>query len=100
MEIGNINFSNNNNCLNQFNTIEKMCSKPLTFKNKFVVEYELKKDNLKYIIVAVQLPSGANEIITNTEQLENKYKYYIDMYDDDFCLKNNNMVKIVNFMLV
>lgn len=53
-----------------------------------------------YLIVAVKLPTGAIEVITNTEQLQTKVEYYRNAYDDNFCLKNNPAIQIVGFMLV
>lgn len=47
----------------------------------------------KHLIVAVLLPTDAIEIIRNTEQLETKIKYYIDMYDEQFRLNANPNVR-------
>jgi hypothetical protein len=58
------------------------------------------EDNLKVISVAVKLPSGAVEVITNHEDLLNKARYYVDNYDDNFCLKHNKDIQIVGFMVV
>jgi hypothetical protein len=58
------------------------------------------EDNLKVISVAVKLPSGAVEVITNHEDLLNKARYYVDNYDDDFRLKHNKDIQIVGFMVV
>ena len=68
-------------------------------KKKFLSESE-QKQNPKYLIVAVKLPNGAVEIITNTEQIQKKIEYYKTAYDDDFVLKSTTMIQIVNFMLV
>jgi hypothetical protein len=55
---------------------------------------------ITYLIVAVKLPTGAIELITNTEQLQSKIEYYRNAYDDNFCLKTNTAIKIVGYMLV
>lgn len=55
---------------------------------------------VNYLIVAVKLPTGAIEIITNTDQIESKVEYYKNAYDDNFCLKNNPAIQIVGYMLV
>ena len=52
------------------------------------------------LVVAVKLPTGATEIIINTDNIETKCKYYVDAYDDHFCLETNPAVSIVGFMLV
>ncbi|MEK5165991.1 hypothetical protein NYE69_27095 [Paenibacillus sp. FSL R5-0527] len=52
------------------------------------------------LVVAVKLPSGAFEVITNTQDLKNKIDYYLNAYDDDFRLKVNQNIQIVEFMLV
>ena len=53
-----------------------------------------------YLIMAVKLPTGAIEIITNTDQLKSKAEYYKNAYDENFCLKTNPVIQIVGFMLV
>lgn len=53
-----------------------------------------------YLVVAVKLPSGSVELITNNNHLDTKAKYYVDHYDDDFRLKTNPEVRIVGYMLV
>ena len=52
------------------------------------------------LVVAVKLPSGAIEVITNTQNIEEKLKYYYEAYDDDFRLKTNTVIKVVGFMVV
>lgn len=55
---------------------------------------------VKYLVVAVKLPTGAIELITNTDQIESKVEYYKNAYDDNFCLKTNPAIQIVGYMLV
>lgn len=52
------------------------------------------------LIVAVLLPSGSVETITNTSGLAEKIDYYIENYDDDFFLKKNGEIQIIGYMLV
>ena len=52
------------------------------------------------LVVAVGLPSGAVEIITNSMLVPEKIAYYIDAYDDRFRLKANQNVQIIDFMLI
>ena len=52
------------------------------------------------IVVAVKLPTGATEIIINTEDIKSKYESYCNAYDDDMCLKSNPNISIVNWMFV
>lgn len=54
----------------------------------------------RVLVMAVQLPSGAIEVITNTEDLDSKANYYINAYDLEFHLKANPAVKVVGFMVV
>ena len=69
-------------------------------KQKFISECENRVGDPKYLIVAVSLPTGAVEIITNTEQIGSKTEYYKNAYDENFCLKTNPAIKIVSYMLV
>lgn len=52
------------------------------------------------LVVAVKLPSGAIETITNYTHLQEKIKYYQEAYDDNFRLIANSKVEIVGYMLV
>ncbi|HDR7969494.1 TPA: hypothetical protein QCY14_004886 [Bacillus pacificus] len=52
------------------------------------------------ISVAVKLPNGAIEVITNTQETVSKTDYYINTYDNDFKLKHNSQVQIVGYMIV
>lgn len=54
----------------------------------------------KYLVIAVELPTGATELITNTEAIEQKVEYYDTAYDDNFRLKTNSTVRVVGYMLV
>lgn len=56
--------------------------------------------DVKYLVVAVKLPTGAIEIITNTEEIASKIRYYTMMYNEDFRLHTNHDVRIVGYMLV
>ena len=69
---------------------------------KFLNETDLNNEKRKiaYLIAAVKLPTGAIEIITNTEQIDSKVEYYRNAYDDNFCLKNNSAIQIVGYMLI
>jgi hypothetical protein len=52
------------------------------------------------IVVAVKLPSGAIEVITNYQDVETKINYYVNAYDNEFKLKSNPEVQIIGYMLV
>lgn len=52
------------------------------------------------IVTAIQLPTGALEITTNTSKIAEKIDYILNAYDDDFRLKNNQSVVIKGVMLV
>ena len=54
----------------------------------------------KVLVVAVELPTGAIEIITNTSNIDAKLEYYTTMYDDEFRLRTNPKVRIVGAMIV
>ena len=72
----------------------------VNLRERFVNECENMIGDPKCLVVAISLPSGATEIITNTEHIGKKVDYYLNLYDDDFCLKTNSEVKIINFMLI
>ncbi|WP_078428776.1 hypothetical protein [Alkalihalobacterium alkalinitrilicum] len=70
-----------------------------TLKQRFIDETK-SKGGLRLLVVAVQLPSGAIETITNTENIVDKVGYYWNAYDDEFRLKVNPDVRIVGYMIV
>jgi hypothetical protein len=63
-------------------------------------EKALSLDTPRILIIAVKLPTGAIEVITNTQELESKIDYYMSAYDWDFKLKANPDIEVVNFMLI
>jgi hypothetical protein len=71
----------------------------VALKEEFVAK--MKEVGVPVIIsVAVQLPSGAIEVITNTQDTVTKALYYTDMYDEEFRLKVNPKVRVIGFMVV
>jgi hypothetical protein len=71
----------------------------VTLKERFIEEAKIVSVP-KLISVAVKLPSGAIETITNTQDTVTKALYYTDMYDEEFRLKHNKEVQIVGYMIV
>ena len=71
----------------------------MSLKQKFNEDY-CEKVRVRAIVVAIQLPSGAVEIITNYEDLENKYMYYLETYDSNMVMYKNENIKIINWMVL
>ena len=69
-------------------------------RERFVNELKHGVDGALLIVVAVKLPTGAVETITNTEYIPEKLGYYLNAYDDEFKLKVNPDIKIVGYMIV
>jgi len=57
-------------------------------------------NRVDYIVLAIQLPSGAVEISTNISELDAKVEYIDEIYDDELCLKSNQDVTIIDFMII
>jgi len=70
-----------------------------TFKFEYNNSLELFGE-IKKMVIAVKLPTGATEIIINTENIESKYEYYLTAYNDLMQLNNNTNVCIVGCMFV
>ena len=68
-------------------------------RESFMDESITEIENATYLVVAVKLPTGAIELITNTTNLVSKADYYVTAYDDDFRLKNNKDIQIVGYMI-
>lgn len=71
-------------------------------KEEFIEKYEgAWLDSPSLFVVAIKFPNGKGEIITNSEgNIENKYLYYLEAYDDNMRLKSNPDIRIVDFMLI
>jgi hypothetical protein len=52
------------------------------------------------LTTAIRLPTGAIEVITNTQNIIEKIDYLNSAYDYDFKLKTNSRIQIIGFMLV
>jgi hypothetical protein len=74
----------------------------MTLRDQFIKECHDKADGEthKVLTTAVKLPSGAIEIITNTQEIPTKIDYLHSAYDEEFRLKVNPNVQIVGYMLV
>lgn len=70
-------------------------SKKLAFMNAF-----LAKVQPQAIVIAVQLPTGAVDIITSSVQLDEKMAYYMSSYNDHLELISNTKVKILDWMVI
>ncbi len=77
-----------------------MDTKGCQLRTRFIEEAEEKGPTAQMLIVAVKLPTGAVELITNTAMLHTKIDYYKNAYDEEFRLKGNSNVQIVGFMFV
>ena len=71
-----------------------------TKKQNFVKEFDEKVVNLNYLVLAIQLPNGAIELITNTMDFEEKFQYILSTYDKDLRMYNNNRIEILDWMMV
>lgn len=71
----------------------------MKLKERFVEEVKT-VGTPQIISVAVKFPSGAIEVITNTQETVSKADYYINTYDDEFKLKHNKAIHIVGYMIV
>lgn len=68
-------------------------------KEKFLREFNeaIESGKTKYV-VAVKLPTGATEIIINTELIETKRDYCNKAYDDDLKLNTCPEIELVSYM--
>lgn len=71
----------------------------MSLKMKFTQDYS-SKVRVRLILVAVQLPSGAIEVIQNHEDLESKYMYYLENYDKDMIMVKNPNIRIVDWIIL
>lgn len=69
-------------------------------KEKFVLDVFSSNKEFCVLTVAVKLPTGAIEVITNHQNIKEKIDYYLNTYDQEFKSKNNPEVQIVGYMAV
>ena len=51
------------------------------------------------LMTVVQLPTGAKEVITNTDNLQSKVDYLKNTYDEEFKLRANPNVRIIAYLI-
>jgi len=72
----------------------------IVLRNMFEDEVNMTSlHDVKYLVVAIELPTGATELIINTTNIPSKIDYYMNAYDENFRLKANPTIQIVDFML-
>jgi hypothetical protein len=71
-----------------------------SLKDKLWREFNSLSTEPKLLSVAIKLPTGAIETITNTSNITEKVHYYMNSYDYDFRLNANPAVQIVGYMIV
>lgn len=77
-----------------------MPKKPTT-KELFIAKYQIaqaERGTVTKMVVAVELPTKAVELIINTDQIESKVEYYARAYNDDMKLKTNPDVQILDVL--
>jgi hypothetical protein len=63
-----------------------------SLKEQFIYECSLiKKPRL--LVLAIKLPTGAIETISNTNDIESKINYIDASYNDDLCLKGQIQIE-------
>ena len=73
-------------------------------KDKFIERYEDGWGNVHeptMLVVAVVLPNSKPELIINSAgNIEHKFRYYLEAYDENMCIKTNKSISIKDIMLV
>ena len=72
----------------------------MSAKSQFVMDYNAVSLSISVMIVVLQLPSGALEVIQNTQNLETKYLYYLETYDKNMVMYKNPDIKILKWIMV
>ena len=67
---------------------------------KKVENLDNQQQPLQLIVTVVKLPTGAKEVITNTEFLDEKIKYILDAYDDNLNLKTCPYIKLLDCIIL
>lgn len=70
-------------------------------KERFIEEYilsEAQGATYSKLVIAIRLPTGATELIVNTDQIDTKVDYYKNAYNDNLQLNANNSIFIVGWL--
>lgn len=70
----------------------------MSTKEQFINDWQANESTATKLVVAVKLPTGATELIINTENIKSKADYYSNAYNDELKLKNNNDIQIVGWL--
>lgn len=73
----------------------------VTKKEKFFSDYAMAQAEHGFIskmVIALKLPTGATELIVNSEKIDSKIEYYNLAYTDKLELASNNDIKIVGWL--
>lgn len=68
-------------------------------REQFLMAWQRVSDP-KYLVVAIHLPSGVPEIITNAYNLGEKFDYILRMYDENLAMNGNSNIYIEDWMIV
>ena len=69
-------------------------------KQEFVKEFDEKIATMRYLVLAIRLPNGAVELITNTMDFQEKFQYLVSTYDKELKMYDNTLIQIINWMIV
>ncbi|MEG1636122.1 MAG: hypothetical protein RR324_01285 [Cellulosilyticaceae bacterium] len=69
-------------------------------RQKLLNAFNDNRSSYTKLVVAIQLPTQATEIIINTEGIHNKLAYYVNNYDDTMHLKSCTDIKMLDFMII
>ncbi len=73
-----------------------------TRKDEFINSWEMaikERGSVTLYVCVVKLPTGAKEIIVNTDELEGKYNYLMTAYDNDLKLINNPLIELLAWIV-
>lgn len=54
---------------------------------------------ITYLVLVIELPNGAKELITNTTHIEEKLSYIDNTYDENLVMKNNQNIRILDWLV-
>lgn len=69
-------------------------------KQELINKYEDVDSHPRLIVTVVTLPSGAFEVITNYEYLDDKINYLLSIYDDNLVMKSNPSIRLLDCIIL
>lgn len=72
----------------------------MSAKSNFTKDYNAVSGQPSLMILVIRLPWGAMEVIQNTEEIEQKFMYCLETYDEDMKMYKNSDIRVLGWIIL